>query len=455
MEPTLKKHLNDIDRFSREQGSPAYLVGGTLRDLLAGKPCADYDFAALQAPEISRAFSEASGRRRVPLDETPGHETYRVVIRKDLYFDFTTLQGESIEEDLGQRDFTINAMGLTLPDFIRGDIKPIDPFHGRDDLDNKIIRAIPGPTFKEDPLRLLRAFRFAATLGFTIESETFKQIQHHAPLLRKVAQERVTYELLILLGADHSPLDLLDSSGLMAVLFPGTVELKKGASLQPQTNSWKDVLNRIREVENLFLHPKHFFSRHTSLIEDFYSQNRHFPLMKWALLAQVLYPGEPFHPSLSDHLKEFRLSSEDIQFIERTLRGTASLISLPHAVLSSDFREDAAVYRLIKDCGHELISCLLMPLAFRLGHQEDIKLFIALVLRILDFYTERFLPAQNQPALLDGNVLKKNFKLAPSPLFQTILERVEEARVLGTIQTTKEAEQMALDIIHSQSLSTS
>ena len=113
-------------------------------------------------------------------------------------------------------------------------------------------------------------------------------------------------------------------------------------------------------------------------------------------------------------------------------------------------KEDSAIYNFIKHSGNELISSLLMSFACKLGTHEDIQFFIQLINRILDFYVGKYLPAQERPPLLDGDVLQKRFKLTPSPLFKSILDRVEEARVLGTIQTPGEAEQLARELITSQ-----
>ena len=179
MDPSIKINLEEINRLARQLEYPVYLVGGTVRDHLLGKPCSDYDLTAVNAPEIARAWSQQSKMTRVPLDETPGHETYRVVLQPNLYFDFTTLQDHTIENDLSQRDFTINAMAISLPDFIEGKEVLIDPFNGQADLENKIVRVVQEQRFEDDPLRLIRAFRFASTLEFNIEPQTLQQIKTH------------------------------------------------------------------------------------------------------------------------------------------------------------------------------------------------------------------------------------------------------------------------------------
>ena len=111
-------------------------------------------------------FSRALNFTCFPLDKTPGRNTARVILDQNQHLDFTDLQGRNIEEDLSQRDFTINAMSLPLSEFLSGKMGIIDPYKGQEDFSNKKIRVLQGPIFSSDPLRMLRAFRFAATLEF-------------------------------------------------------------------------------------------------------------------------------------------------------------------------------------------------------------------------------------------------------------------------------------------------
>lgn len=447
MDPSTQNLLIGLNRISQERGDSLYLIGGTIRDHLTGRPSTDYDFTSPQAPEIARQWAQQVHRTLVPLDETPGHETYRVVLDKNLFFDFTTLQGKTIEEDLAQRDFTINAMALSLADFTDGSKAPVDPFNGQNDLQNKIIRAIPGRAFEEDPLRLLRAFRFAATLQFTIEPETLARIQKHKDGLNKTAKERVTYELLILLGADRSHLDGMDQTGLIEVLFPGLAELKAQPGCRSDTTAWQDTLNAFGELERTLRRPETFLEPHAPLIKAYLAEHHHYALLKWSALFYAL--NDRNESGMVDTLKEFRLSNADIQFVVRTLKFSTRVLSESRSA-SRGFERDSAVYQLIRQSRSELISSLLLSLAIRLGHQEDIAYFVPLINRILDFYIEVYIPAQDRPALLDGDILKKKFQLKPSPLFKDILDQVEEARVLGTIHTQEEAEQLAEEWITSQ-----
>ena len=449
MDPSVKTNLEDINQLSRQLGNTLYLVGGTVRDHLLERSCADYDFTAHHAPDIARAWAQKVGQPLVPLDETPGHETYRVVLDRNLFFDFTTLQGKKIEDDLTQRDFTINAIAIPLTDFIGGKIKLIDPFHGQEDLHQKTIRVVREQAFEEDPLRLLRAFRFASMLGFDIEPQTLTQIKSHRTKLNKVAKERVSYELLLLLGARRSRINLMDPTGLIEVLLPGIEELKIKPGSQSNSSQWEDTLNVFRETENILIHPDQLLGKHTQLIKDFLSANHHHALLKWSALIHLLTSAPDKACENTDFLREFRLSNSNIQFIDRTLKFTRIVLSEARST-ANGFKEDSVVYQFIHRSGNELISSLLLSLAVRLGNQQDIKYFLPLISRILDFYIQRYLPAQDGNVLLDGDVLKNKFQLEPSPRFKFILDKVEEARVLGIVQTPKEAEALAKELISSQ-----
>ena len=434
MDPSEKINLEEISHLSRQLGSTLYLVGGTVRDHILGRTCVDYDFTATDALGNARAWSQKIQKPFVLLDETPGHETSRVVFASNLYFDFTTLQGNNIEDDLAQRDFTINAIAITLTDFIEGNNNYIDPFNGQEDLHQKIIRVVREQAFEEDPLRLLRAFRFASTLEFDIDPQTLSQIKTHRAGLNRVAKERVSYELLCLLGARRSRIDLMKPTGLIEVLFTGL---------------GKDALSLFRETENILNHPDQLLGKHTRLITDFLSANHYYTLIKWAALIHFLTLDSGSASKIADLLREFRLSKSDIQFIERTLKFTQIVLSGTRST-TKGFEKESAIYQLIHRSGNELISSILLSLAVRLGNQEDIEYFLPTINQIFDFYTKRYLPAKSKPILLDGDTLKNKFRLEPSPLFKIILEKVEEARVLGTIKSPQEAEALAKELITSQ-----
>jgi len=198
-----------------------YLVGGCLRDHLLGREIKDLDFAVSGAiEELPRSFAELIFGAFFWLDEE--RLQARVVKKGDVgitVYDFAPLTDHTIEEDLCRRDFTINALAVKL---CAVEMELIDPLHGRDDLRNEVIRACGPASFDDDPLRLMRAIRFSAELGFAIEEKTWEAIYCKASLLKGVAAERVRDELFKTLAAPccGSSLRRLGASGLWPEISP-------------------------------------------------------------------------------------------------------------------------------------------------------------------------------------------------------------------------------------------
>jgi hypothetical protein len=194
-------------------GRDAYVVGGTVRDELLGRPVLDLDVACEEPEDAARAYADRAGGAPFPLSVT--HGGWRVALDGGRTVDFTPLRG-SIEDDLATRDFTINAIARPLAGG-----EHIDPFGGRADLDGRIVRAVVAGVFEADPLRLLRAVRFEEELGFAIERRTERMIREHAKLVTTPAGER-TLEVLCRLGSPGWR--RLDDLGLLAPLG-GSLEL--------------------------------------------------------------------------------------------------------------------------------------------------------------------------------------------------------------------------------------
>lgn len=174
-------------------GETAYVVGGTVRDELLGRPILDVDIACREPEQAARAYAGEMDGAPFPLSVT--HGGWRVALIGGLTVDFTPLRG-TIEEDLATRDFTINAIARPLAG---GD--HVDPFDGRQDLAGKVVRAVGADVFERDPLRLLRAVRFEDELGFALERRTERLVREQANLVARPAGERIL-EVLLKLGID-------------------------------------------------------------------------------------------------------------------------------------------------------------------------------------------------------------------------------------------------------------
>jgi len=197
-----------------------WIVGGSVRDAILERGPKDVDCAAPSAEGAATAFASATRGRLVCLARSP-LETWRVVLN-GLDWDFTDIDGGSIEADLGRRDFTIGAIALS----VREPHVVLDPFSGRRDLDSRIVRMISSQNLVDDPVRMIRAIRLAGRLGFDVEPETSAFIVGKADLLRQSPAERVTNEMDAILSSrdPRRPLELLVRHALDRQVLPFSLD---------------------------------------------------------------------------------------------------------------------------------------------------------------------------------------------------------------------------------------
>ena len=309
-------HLKKILRLSKSHKSEVYVVGGTLRDIFLRRQCSDFDFATTDASILATQYANSIKAALVPLDTTPGQETFRVVIKKNFYFDFSELQGNSIESDLNRRDFSINALAVPLTNFIKGANKYIDPSNGRDDIKNRISRVLPGQIFSNDPLRMLRAFRFMSVLGFQIENKTLKKITTLRSQINRVSPERIWGELNLLLSSKKaSPsIKAMDDIGLLENIFP---ELYKNKAILPTFK----ILNHL---EKLLSNPKQIDAKPTKEIKKILLEKSQliklgfllYPLAQKSSTNKIARNRKTSRKTkISKVLSELRASNADIDFV--------------------------------------------------------------------------------------------------------------------------------------------
>jgi poly(A) polymerase len=451
-----KKQLQVLLEIASKNKVDLFLIGGTIRDHLLGRAYSDFDFTAKEVQPLAKQFALETHSPCISLDTTPGRNTFRVIVQKKIHFDFTDLQGNSIEEDLPQRDFSINAMAMRLTDFLAGNEIIIDPLQGQTDLRDKTIRVVPGPTFSDDPLRMLRAFRFASILEFSISTETIRQIEIEASNLKKTAEERVYYEWLIFLGGESvfELLQLMEKTGLLQSAFPEITELRSTSATS--NNDWDISLQAFKRLEKLLVIPE---TINPSLkLADFLT-GRKKALLKFSALLHRLNPAFLERDSSSrikiDEesaivrlLKRLTASNADIRFIFHTIQCQQE--AMKSRLEFADARiDESALYRFTKRYDTELMAGIFLTRAVQSATEKDreAESFLQAAHRVTEFYFQRYLPALSNEALLTGDDLIQDFKLTPSPLFQLILNEVEEGRVLGTLQTKDQATTIARKII--------
>jgi tRNA nucleotidyltransferase/poly(A) polymerase len=444
-------HLKNILELSKSYKSEVYVVGGTLRDLFLGRQHSDFDFATTDASILARQYARSIKSALILLDTTPGRETFRVVVKKNFYFDFSELQGKNIESDLNQRDFSINALAVPLISFIKETNRYIDPHNGRDDIKNKVIRVLPGQIFSKDPLRMLRAFRFMSVLGFQIENKTLKKITRLSKEINRVSPERILSELRLLLSSKKASTSIkaMNDVGLLENIFP---ELYKSKVILP-------TFKTLNHLEKLLSKPNQINAKPTKDLKKILLEKTQ--LIKLGCLLYPLTQKSSSNKIGSSHktsrktiaskvLSKLRASNADIDFVNSIIICAHSL-SNTKCNFTKDLSSQTTLYQLIYQNDQALVPGLFIYLANRPNLPTSKEWKIGTDGRearyILEFYFQTYLPAKKKEPLLNGNDIQQKLKVKPSPAFATILYKVEEARVLGVIKNKSQALNLARKLI--------
>lgn len=251
LEPPVETLVSGLARRLAARGVSAYLVGGSLRDAMLGRPVRDVDVAVEgDSLATARAVAEDLGTAYVPLDSERGIARLVFPFEEDevRYVDFAPLRGD-IVTDLASRDFTIDAMAVALP----GDdyFELVDPFGGREDLAKSVVRAVAPAAFEADGLRLLRGVRLAAELGFHLDGSTLTWMRERAGCLDGIAPERQREELVRMLATGRASwaLGSLDELGLLERILP-ELAAARGVE-QPKEHYWDVFDHSLRTVEAL------------------------------------------------------------------------------------------------------------------------------------------------------------------------------------------------------------
>ena len=406
-------------------GHGAYIVGGSLRDALLGRPAEDWDLATDALPEQTQAlftdavyenrFGTVAVRRR-------RHEYQITTFRSDHdYADFRRPHrvefGTSLEADLARRDFTVNAMAWGATPAAGAEpvdhaASLVDPFGGRADVIRRVLRAVGDPEtrFKEDALRTIRAVRLAATLGFSVEPDTLAAIRDHAPLVAHLSGERIAAELGKLLAAERPSvgLQLLADTGLLDTISPelasqrGVVQNKIAGE-----DLWQHTLRTVDAT------PAHPVVRLAALVHD---------IGKPATQAGGHFYGHETVGAeqarkLLERLREPRIVTERVAHLVRQ-----------HMFKYESGWSDSAVRRFIGKVGRDVLDEL-----FALREADNIGSGVAPAADGLDELRARIAaelasgPVLDRYALaIDGNDLIVEFGLKPGPHLGRILDALVE-----------------------------
>jgi poly(A) polymerase len=456
--------LRRLLAFAEQRGVELYAVGGTLRDLCLGRPVHDVDLAMTgDVMGFTKGFANHLRAAYVPMDVERGE--VRVVYHKRDVLDFARLRGTTILTDLQYRDFTINAMACPLAMLLtQGAPGLIDPLGGRHDLRAHIIRMVAPRSFDEDPLRLLRAFRFAATLGLTIDPTTLAAMEPVAPHLVDVAAERIHSELFRLFAAPQSSphVAAMAHLGLLDILFP-ELTATRGIPCQPgdQLDVFEHSIRTYQAVEDLISDPgSHVRPLAEAVVEYFRAEERQ-ALVKWAALLHAIEEAGVRLEAPQEHVTALRYAEESAQQWERIgnrlklSRRQREYIKTVIAHYGRTFElafleaEGSLTLRLVhgwcKELGDSMVGVFVLAIGHALagaqgGTSEPGASALAQVAaRVWDVYCSRILPVITAPRLVTGHDLQQIFQLTPGPRFKSFLDELEVAQVEGRIRTRAEA----------------
>ncbi len=486
MHTDIAQLLKEIERLADPM--PVHIAGGPVRDLFIGARIRDIDLVLPEnAISMARRLADERGGAFVLLAEEEG--VARVILG-DLIMDFSQYRNgaTSIDHDLRQRDFTINAMALAPDDFLkllgakhgnlekgmdtsRGKILPgpahsinlIDPCHGLKDLKAGLIRAISRDNLASDPLRLLRAFRFKAELGFMIETETLEYIRNLSPLIKKVAPERASYELDLIMASKQAGdvLKDMNATGLLEAILP-EIRAMKGMD-QPGFHHL-DVLNHCLEtlcaMDSLIGDPCRKFRMCSPLRAWIKENNRRIPALKWAALLHDLgkpmargekagritfYNHDRFGADLATGIaKRLRWTRKNTSFVTKLIR-----MHMRPFHLLNDLKRGGptrhAMRRLLNDTGLDYPALFLLAMADSMAgcgplKPADLDEQLAILWEKVHLFHERLLkPVRKRPRLLTGHDVIRLLGLKPGPLVGKILDMIEEAQVEGIIKDRTQA----------------
>jgi len=435
-----------------------YVVGGSVRDLLAARMPYDYDLVVDRDwTHFASRLGAMTGGHIVELGKQ--NQKMLRIVTKDRFFDIMPVNGSSIQNDLRLRDFTINAMAL---DVSTGNL--IDPLGGQADLAAKKVRMVSREVFRKDPIRLIRAYRMAANFDLDIDKQTRSAIAADANLIQKSAGERTREELFKILQCprSHAYLSMMDKSGLLPHIFPEFFKLKQLQMHPAAPRTWfEQTLDSYFHLEKL-LNDSPVFQNGPATRSI---------LLKWSVLFHNLgkLPGKP--PEDDGNIDTIRTSRDDAtrsaamaQVICRRLRfsmrqsDTIEMIVRHHFQPIGLFRAhrqnspvEKEFIRLFLNCSDVTPGVLLLALAeFKGRHEADDPVadeFTDFIRMLIQKYDTVLRPRAALPPPINGNDLINEFGMKPSAEFRHILQRVEEERLAKESYSREEALKLVEQIL--------
>ena len=456
----LTEALNDpiftqLCKASQDLEVNSYVIGGYVRDYFLGRPCKDIDIV-VEGPGIAlaEAFAKQVQAKDVITYANFGtalvnHEDFAVEFvgaRKESYRKNSRkplVESGTIEDDQLRRDFTINALSISLNSKNWGEL--IDPFGGIKDLDQKIIRTPRDPeiTFSDDPLRMMRAVRFATQLDFTIEVQTYEALSQNRDRIRIVSQERIIDELnkMILAPIPSRGFKILHKTGLLDLIFP-ELEAMKGVEYVNGRGHKDNFYHTLQVLDQTAAVSQDLWLRWVALLHDIAKPltKRYDPQAGWTFHGHE-DKGARMVPKIFRRMK--LPMNEHMKYVQKLVRLHQRPVSLVTEPVS-----DSAIRRIIFEAGNDLEDLLTFCRADITSKNE------AKVQRYLENYdklAQRILEVEERDQLrnwqppVDGTYIMETFGIPPGRKVGQIKTEIREAILDGIIPNDKDA---AIALMH-------
>lgn len=464
MQDQLLAHLQSnpifsiVSQSSKKEGLASYVVGGYVRDLLLKRPSKDIDFVCVGsgialAKEVAKQLGNKAklstfknfGTAAIHYE---GFEYEFVGARKESYREDSrnpVVEDGSLEDDQNRRDFTINAMAISLNEEDFG--KLIDPFDGMGDLRNMIIRTPlePGITFSDDPLRMMRAIRFASQLHFDIEPDTFQGIVDHVERISIISQERITDELNKIIMSDKPSygFQLLFHSGLLKLIFSEMTDLHGVEKINGKGHK-DNFFHTLQVLDNICEMTDDLWLRWAAILHDIAkpATQRFNEKVGWTFHGHEDL-GAKWVPKI---FKRLKLPLDDrMKYVQKLVR-----LHLRPIALVNDRVTDSAVRRMIFEAGEDVRDLMTLCKAdVTSKNPERVKKyqgnFKKVEKRIKEVEQRDQVMNFNPP--VSGEQIIEVFDLKPSRIIGDIKNEIKEAILDGRIKNDeKEAFELMLDL---------
>ncbi|KGN82084.1 tRNA nucleotidyltransferase [Porphyromonadaceae bacterium COT-184 OH4590] len=438
------KIFHTIGNLADELGLECYLIGGYVRDLLLDRGSKDIDVVVVgNGVAFAEALKKRLGRgAQLAVFKTYGtaqlkHYNTEIEIvgaRKESYSHNSRnpiVEQGSLEDDQNRRDFTINALAICLNSKCFGEL--IDPFGGLNDLETKTIKTPLDPdiTFSDDPLRMMRAIRFATQLGFNIKDETLVAIWRNRDRIKIITKERISDELnkIILAPKPSVGFYLLDKTGLLPLIFPELSAMKGIDTINGRAHK-DNFVHSLQVLDNIALRSNDLWLRWATLLHDIGKPNT----KRWEegrgwTFHNHNYVGSKMVKRIFESLK--LPLGEPLKFVQKMV-----LLHMRPIVLSEDIVTDSAVRRLLFDAGNDIDSLMMLCQSdITSNNMKKVKRFsenFELVRRKLVELEEKDRIRNFQPPV-DGDEIMATFGLPPSAVVGELKAEIKDAILDGII----------------------